>query len=109
MSCSITENIYSEFAADVDFAAIVEIFVDELPDRVDSMWSLFHCGNMDGLHQMSHQLKGAFGGCGFGCLAEFAAGLERAVRDEQPRPVIEARLRQLCCQVGRLRKGERPS
>lgn len=68
--------IYSQLADDPDMVELVEMFVSELPNRVEAV--LQHWQNRDfrELRRLVHQLKGSSGGYGFSELGRAAAQLE---------------------------------
>ena len=41
------QPLYSEMGADPDFGEIVEMFVDEMPERVDALLAQMQSGNME--------------------------------------------------------------
>lgn len=68
--------IFSQLANDPDMVELVEMFVSELPNRVEAV--LQHWQNRDfrELRRLIHQLKGSSGGYGFSQLGRAAAELE---------------------------------
>ncbi len=57
--------IHSEFASDPDMIELVDLFVSELPDRIDQMTQAFESQQFTDLKRLMHQLRGASGGYGF--------------------------------------------
>ncbi len=74
------DSICSKYADDPDMIEIVELFVRELPSRVDALREAFTRDNQDALRTLSHQLKGAAPGYGFPSIGEFAGRLEATLR-----------------------------
>ncbi|MEM9064218.1 MAG: Hpt domain-containing protein [Planctomycetota bacterium] len=72
--------IYSEFRSDEDMAELVELFVEDMQGRIDSMTSALDAQDWAQLTTLAHQLKGASGGYGFGPVGEAAAKLEHTLR-----------------------------
>ena len=70
--------LYSDFADDPDMAELIDLFLDDLPNRVTSLRAALAAGDMAGLRRFAHQLKGAAGGYGYPTLGEAAAALEHA-------------------------------
>ena len=68
--------IESAFKDDPDMMELVEMFVDEMGERIASMESAFASNDWDALKTVAHQLKGAAGGYGFDSVGEAAASLE---------------------------------
>jgi HPt (histidine-containing phosphotransfer) domain-containing protein len=77
MPASQIEPIYSSLADDPDFACLVEMYVDEMPERMEQLRQLFQVGDWRELNRMAHQMKGSAGGYGFDPITPFAARLER--------------------------------
>ncbi|MBY0307806.1 MAG: Hpt domain-containing protein [Phycisphaerales bacterium] len=57
--------IRSEFANDPDMREIVEMYVQEMPQRVAKLEELWAAQQMDELKRLAHQIKGSSGGYGF--------------------------------------------
>ena len=70
--------IYSTFADDPDFGDLLEMFVETIPEKRQSIQEAFATGDLCGVRTQAHQLKGAGGGYGFGGLTGVAAELEDA-------------------------------
>ena len=77
-----TQPLYSEFASDPDMADLVEMFVDELQDRVNAINQALNATDTATLTQLAHQLKGAAGGYGFTPITEAASTLEQLVKSQ---------------------------
>jgi HPt (histidine-containing phosphotransfer) domain-containing protein len=75
------EYIYSRLASDPDLRDIVDMFVEEMPERVASLLSQLQSGDLEGLRRTAHQLKGAAGSYGFDAISPSAAKVEAAIRD----------------------------
>jgi len=69
--------IRSEFAGDPDMQEIIEMFVEEMPQRIRQLRESWVAGQFDTVKCVAHQLKGASGGYGFGVLGTAAGALER--------------------------------
>ncbi len=107
MSSTATQNeaIYSSLGADPDLADIVEMFVDEMPGRVQEFSSRADSGDWDSLKTLAHQLKGAAGSYGFDTVTPFAAELENALKTGQSEAIIREYLVSLLDICSRLRVG----
>ncbi len=79
-----TEALYSSLASDPDLSGLVELYVDEMPDRIETLKETFESGDMELLRRTAHQLKGAAGSYGFDQLTPYAATLEASIRNDQP-------------------------
>ena len=86
--------IYSDFQDDPDMLELIEMFVDDLPDRVEALRSAVLQEDFEAMACVAHQLKGAGGGYGFPAITENSAKVEslaKAFRDAvEPAPSIEA-------------------
>ena len=74
-------TIRSTLSGDPDLHEIVEMFVDEMPGRVDALARALRAGEQDNLRLLVHQLKGAAGSYGFGPVSRCAAEVEDSLRD----------------------------
>lgn len=79
-SSSTTELIRSELASDPDMQDLIRLFVDEFPERIDTMRSAWEREQRDELMRLAHQLKGAAPGYGFPQIGRSAAMLEDALK-----------------------------
>lgn len=73
--------IYSVLAEDPDLIELVEMFVDEIPDKIAVFEAACKTKDWDKLRIVSHQMKGAAGSYGFRPLSEEAAILEKCLKD----------------------------
>lgn len=71
--------IRSEFSNDPDMKEIVEMYVQEMPERVGKLQELWAAQQMDELKRLAHQLKGASGGYGFGTVGSAAGKVEASL------------------------------
>lgn len=96
-STSSSNPIFSTFADEPEMRDLVEMFVQELPARVGAMQQAFNQNELDQLKRTAHQLKGAGGGYGFGCISDAAGQLEHlllsVVSAESPTPETLAGVR----------------
>ncbi len=73
--------VYSTLAADPDLADLVEMFVEEMPGRIQSLETQASGRNWEQLRRTAHQLKGAAGSYGFIDITPRAARLEHAAKN----------------------------
>ncbi|MFI4874561.1 MAG: Hpt domain-containing protein [Blastopirellula sp. JB062] len=102
---SISSPLYSELGNDPDLAEIVEMFVEEMPDRIESMLQCVDQNDWTGLGRIAHQLKGAAGSYGFGQITPYAAQLEHDCRQDASEKEIVAAFRDLAGMCRRIRSG----
>lgn len=84
--------LVSELAGDADMIDLVELFVSELPQRVQALEAAIASNDVQQLARLAHQLKGAAGGYGFPAITEAARSLEQTVKSS-------ADIRQLAAEV----------
>ena len=72
--------IRSTLANDPDMADLIELFVSELPNRVELLRVAAEQGRASDVRDLAHQLKGAAGGYGFAVIGEAAADIETPLR-----------------------------
>jgi len=72
--------LYSIYGTDEDLQDVVALFVEEMPERIESL--LAKCKNRDWsqLGQVAHKIKGAAGTYGFDQFTPVAQRLETQVR-----------------------------
>jgi histidine phosphotransfer protein HptB len=70
--------IHSSMAGDEVMSELVELFVNDIPDRIQALRGAFEARDSELLNRTAHQLKGAFGSYGFEALTEPAAQLEKS-------------------------------
>jgi HPt (histidine-containing phosphotransfer) domain-containing protein len=72
--------IRSSLAQDPDLGEIVQMFVEEMPQRVEALERCRLAAEWEDVGRIAHQLKGAAGSYGFHELTPLAARLEAAIR-----------------------------
>ena len=105
-SCVLSGHaLYSTLAEDPDLAEIVEMFVDEMPERIEQILNCFESEDWTGLQRASHQLKGAAGSYGFPSITPCAGILEAAVRQTRPEEEIRKAVDELVAMCRSVRAG----
>jgi len=102
------EPLYSTLGADPLLAEIVDMFVDEIPDRVERLLEQLWSGDLEAVRRTAHQLKGAAGSYGFETISPFAAEVESAIRANEPEEAIRLSVKQLvelCDRVRHMPRG----
>lgn len=74
-------NAFSLDINDPEDAELIEYFLGELPDRIDSIMVAFTNDDFEGLGRLAHQLKGAAPGFGFPQIGSEAGKLEDQLRE----------------------------
>lgn len=72
--------IRSALADDPAFAPLLDMFVDELPDRISALETAWQAAALDDVRTLAHQLKGAGGGYGYPDVTDAARELETAIK-----------------------------
>ncbi len=72
--------VRSQFASDPEMRELVEMFVGELPQRMQALTEALKAQQWDVVHRISHQLKGASAGYGFPTVGTAAAKVEDVVK-----------------------------
>lgn len=75
------ESLTSTLASDPDMLELVQMFVDEMPGRVEILQDQFNQHNFNDLRRTAHQLKGACGGYGFPSIGAVAGRLEHSLNE----------------------------
>ena len=108
MTSATNENtaIYSTLGGDPDLGELVEMYVDEMPDRIAALEQAFSSGDQEALQRAAHQMKGAGQSYGFDQLTPLAAAVEYSVRDSEPEENIRKVLQELVDVCQQVRAGE---
>jgi len=86
----LSSTIYSKLGCDADLADLVEMYVDEMPQRVAELKKCHDAHTWQDLGRLAHQIKGSAGSYGFDQVTPFALQLEMAAKNGQPEADIEA-------------------
>ncbi len=100
-----TEPVFSSFGSDPDLGELVEMFVDEMPDRIASLSEQLDMSDWDNVRRSAHQLKGAAGSYGLSSTTPCATQLEIAVDEGQPEEQIRDAVQELIGLCSRIRAG----
>jgi HPt (histidine-containing phosphotransfer) domain-containing protein len=98
-----SEFLVSSLADDPDLGEIVELFVDEMPDRIAHLADSLAAGDWDSLRRNAHQMKGACGSYGFHQVTPLAARVESAARDREDERAIKEAVDELVGLCGKMR------
>ena len=93
--------VYSTFADDPDYTDILNVFVEGVPQRIQSLKKMYEGQQIAELECLAHQLKGAGGGYGFPGVSETATNLESACQSSDLE-AISARLDELTAYLSRI-------
>jgi len=99
------QPIYSCFGDDPDLGELVEMFVEEMPERIATLLEQFNSRQWDALRRTAHQIKGAAGSYGFDAITPDAARLENALRENEPEDRLREAVDALVNMCGRARAG----
>ncbi|MEZ6109947.1 MAG: Hpt domain-containing protein [Pirellulaceae bacterium] len=101
--------LYSDLGDDPDYAELIEMFVGDLPRRVEQLLAAKAAEDADQVRVLSHRLRGAAGGYGFPQLTHAAARVEEPLRSDQPLDSITGELDTLIdlCQRVRIRSTDK--
>jgi histidine phosphotransfer protein HptB len=99
------EHVYSRLAGDPDLQEIVDLFVEEMPERIATLLEQLNAADWAGLRRTAHQLKGAAGSYGFDLISPSAGKVESAIHDGQPEEQIRAAVAELADLCHRARSG----
>lgn len=105
MSIASEAWVYSSLAVDPDLSELVDLFVGEMPERVDNLARLHAAGTRDELRRAVHQIKGAAGSYGFHAITPCAAQLEMSLKTDRPEEQILRELNELLSLCRRVRSG----
>jgi HPt (histidine-containing phosphotransfer) domain-containing protein len=97
--------VYSTLAADPMLGELVDLFMQEMPERINALETLAEARDWNQLARTAHQLKGAAGSYGFAEVTPCAARLEAAAREARHDEAILLALDELLALCRRLRCG----
>lgn len=100
--------IYSPLGADPDFADLVDMYVDEMPERATKLQELYAAAAWDDLRRLAHQIKGAAGSYGFPQITPAAGRLEMSILQARSSNEIESELDSLLSLCNAIRAGASP-
>jgi HPt (histidine-containing phosphotransfer) domain-containing protein len=100
-----SELVYSTLADDPDYAEMVELFVGEMPERIEKFLGQAQDRDWANLAKAAHQLKGAAGSYGFDVVTTAAARVESAVKEGCQEEAILAALEEVVSLGRRMRSG----
>ena len=99
------EPMYSTFGLDPEMSDLVEMFVDEMPDRLANFCDCMDRNDMEAVCIAAHQLKGAAGSYGFGELTPSLHHLEMALKRNASADEIQLALDAVIALCERIRPG----
>ncbi|MEK6644319.1 MAG: Hpt domain-containing protein [Planctomycetota bacterium] len=102
------EHLTSELAGDSEMLELIEMFVDELPARVQALQDAVKENDLAALATLAHQLKGSAGGYGFPWITEAAKALENSTKQAADLSAIQTQLETLTDLCNRSVATERP-
>lgn len=92
---NIEAPLVSAFAGDSEMEELVDMFVAELPDRIQAIQQSLTQNDFDALVRLAHQLKGAAGGYGFPAITDAAKVVEEAGKTHRNLQKLTADVQQL--------------
>jgi len=101
--------VYSPLAADPDLGGLVDLFVQEMPERISVLDAQAKSRDWNQLAQTAHKIKGAAGSYGFDEITPCAARLEAAAREARQERQILSALDELLSICRRVRSGKPPA
>ena len=105
MSSASTPWVHSSLAADPDLAELVELFVGEMPERIENLLKLYDAGGREDFRRAVHLIKGAAGRYGYQSVPPMAARLEQSIKTDGTAEQIHLELDALLDLCRRIRSG----
>lgn len=87
--------LVSTLASDPDMAELVQFFIEEIDDRIETLEQTSKSQDIAGLRTIVHQLKGAGAGYGFESISSTAGELERLIDVTEPAAITQDILQQV--------------
>jgi HPt (histidine-containing phosphotransfer) domain-containing protein len=79
---SFGQPIHSVLREDPDMVELIELFVGDMPSRIEALCDALDQADHQMLMHLAHQLKGAGGGYGYPQITDAARIVEQATREE---------------------------
>lgn len=89
VSHSDARPLCSTLSSDPEMRELIEMFVHDLPSRIDAMEASVAADDLNRLRTYAHQLKGSAGGYGYEPISDAAARLEQAIKGQDLQPDLE--------------------
>lgn len=102
---STAEPLFSTLAGDPDLRELVEMYVDEMPDRMGALREKLASADWEELRRLAHQMKGAAGSYGFESITPVAGTVEDSIRNDAPEEQIRRSVDDLLAICSRVRAG----
>ncbi|MBN2216258.1 MAG: Hpt domain-containing protein [Pirellulales bacterium] len=102
---STAEPLFSTLASDPDLRELVEMYVDEMPDRLAALQEKLASTDWEELRRLAHQMKGAAGSYGFDPITPVAGTVEDSIRNDAPEEQIRRAVEDLLAICSRVRAG----
>ncbi len=100
--------LYSPLASDPEMSPLVDMFIDDLPERVETLLDKLQASDREGLRRIAHQMSGAAGSYGFQELTEHAAVVEALLLERRRDDEVAAAVNALVDACRRARRGMCP-
>jgi len=97
--------IYSRLEDDPDIAALVQLYVREMPNRTQTLLKLSQARDWDGVRRLAHQIKGAASSYGFEPVSRSASKAEEAAMNRSSDEAIASAVEELVAMCARMRAG----
>jgi len=88
---------------DADMVELVDLFVEELPDKIAAIRKAVEDQNLVAVATLAHQLKGSAGGYGFPTITTAATLVEASAKGEEKAEAIADQVNALSQLCGRAR------
>ena len=88
-------SLHSTLASDPDMVELVQFFVEEMADRVQTISDAADANDLGQLRTVAHQLKGAGAGYGFEPITDAAGALEHLIDESGPATEVESMRQQI--------------
>jgi len=88
-------HLQSQLADDPEMAELLDLFLSELPKRVDTVTNALRERELQTLRRVAHQMKGSCAGYGFPTIGAAAGSVERTVEQGAPLEQIKGQVDEL--------------
>lgn len=88
-------RLESQLAHDPEMAELLDLFLRELPHRINAVSHAWEAGELATLKRLAHQLKGSCAGYGFPTIGAAAASVETDLAGGAPLEKVAGDVREL--------------
>jgi len=99
--------VFSRLADDPLYAEMIQLYVEEMPDRIADLEQAVQQGDRETMRRLAHQLKGSAGTYGFEDVTDIAERANQAIMNDADSASIEQAFQKLIRICRKMRAGSK--